>query len=254
MLAQVRGRGAEFRAVVIQDEPSLSLGLLESALLKARFAVERRTHTVEADDVHAELLIVLGRGLPAPEVERSLFLSRVRQLLEHRLAEARPVLGISLGAQLLSLAGGGRTPRHPAGPLLGLAPVVPTAEGRLDPLFRGPLARLDVVHCHAAGLELPPRSVRLASSRTCANEAFRLGNAWGLLFHLQADSEQFDRWLQSELTPGMAGGRTVHEIRSYDLWRLRAVQRGNAQALDRLLGEIVRTLQSNVLPDGPAPA
>ncbi|MBZ4422766.1 type 1 glutamine amidotransferase [Myxococcus sp. RHSTA-1-4] len=240
--------------MVIQDELSLGLGLLEPALLKARFSVERRIHGVEAEDAHADLLVVLGGSLTTPEAEQSVFLTRVRNLLERRLADARPVLGICLGAQLLSLAGGGRIPRNRAGPLLGIAPVVPTAEGRMDSLFRGPLQRLDVVHWHEDVFELPPRSVRLASSRACANEAFRLGNAWGLLFHLQADFEQFNRWLQLAAATGKTGGRTVEEIRSYDLWRLRAVQRRNEQALDRLLGEVVRTLKANELPDGPTPA
>nr|WP_246357387.1 glutamine amidotransferase [Pyxidicoccus fallax] len=253
-MIQLRGRRTEFRAVVIQDEPTLGLGLLEPALRKAGFAVERRTHIVEADDAHADLLVVLGGSLTTPETERSAFLTRVRQLLEQRLAEARPSLGICMGAQLLSLAAGGRIPHNPAGPLLGIAPVVPTAEGRMDPLFRGPLDRLDVVHWHEDVFELPPRAVRLASSRACANEAFRLGNSWGLLFHLQADSEQLDRWLQAARATGRTGGRSVDEIHRYDQWRLLAGQRRNAQALDRLLGEVVRTLGMREHPDGPAPA
>jgi GMP synthase (glutamine-hydrolysing) len=53
-----------------------------------------------------------------------------------------------------------------------------------------------VFQWHAYTFEPPPGAVPLAWTRSCRQQAYRLGDhAWGLQFHLEADEALIDRWL-----------------------------------------------------------
>lgn len=108
-------------------------------------------------------------------------------LLEDALRRGTPTIGICLGAQLLAVAGGGTAFPGAGGPEIGWAPVALTAEARTDALLAGSPAELDVLHWHGDTFTLPPTAVRLAGSTRYENQAFALGPAWGLQFHLEAD-------------------------------------------------------------------
>ncbi len=242
------------RAVAIQHDSRVGPGLLAPALSRAGFQVELRFRESAPEDLDADLLIILGGFMSALEIDRHPFLRAERELLERRLGLGRPVLGICLGAQLLALAAGARVFSRPEGPVIGVHPVVTTSEGRRDPLFRGMGDRLEVVHWHTDAFELPPRAVRLASSKNSPNEAFRIGNAWGVQFHPEADAPTLEDWIRHAPDAVAASGRNADEVLRYDLWRLRAVEHRNAAMLDRLVTWIARTNLDPEPPVGPVPA
>ncbi len=103
-----------------------------------------------------------------------------------------PVLGICLGAQLLASALGARV--GPAErPEIGFAPI--EVLNPTDPILGGLAPSANVLHWHRDVFELPKGAQLLASSAQTENQAFRLGNAWGVLFHPEADAALVEAWL-----------------------------------------------------------
>lgn len=143
---------------------------------------------------HADVCgaLVMGGPMNVDEVERYPGLPAEHEWLAEASRIEMPVLGICLGAQLLARALGAEV-RTGEGPEIGFAPV--EVHDRLD-LVVGTLApRTTVLHWHGDVFHLPAGAVPLASSAQTECQAFRHGNAWGLLFHPEADATLLDAWL-----------------------------------------------------------
>ena len=89
------------------------------------------------------------------------------------------------GARRRGAAGGG--------PEIGFAPVEVTDPD--DPVLGGLAPSADVLHWHGDVFDLPDGAQPLASSALTEHQAFRLGNAWGVLFHPEADLALVEAWL-----------------------------------------------------------
>ena len=107
-------------------------------------------------------------------------------------AEAIPTFASCWGFQALAAALGGRVVTDRARGEIGIIPLHLTAEGRRDPVF-GPLGSpFAVVIGHEDIVtDLPPDAVRLASSDTIANEAFRFRGRpiYATQFHPEVDRD-----------------------------------------------------------------
>lgn len=106
------------------------------------------------------------------------------------LREAKPFLGICLGAQMMVKTLGGRVAaRHDARAEIGYWPITPTALGA---------ALLDwpshVYHWHSEGFEKPACCERLATGETFENQAIRRGRAFGIQFHPEVTHAMLCRW------------------------------------------------------------
>ena len=156
----------------------------------------------------ADLAICLGAPIDADDVEHYPVLGEVRQLLEQRLAQDRPALGICLGAQLIALALGGTVTRGERE--LGWAPVQVSDAGMSTPLRH--LAGAPVLHWHQDVASLPDGATLLAFTAANENQAFSHGNALAFQFHPEADPEAIERWLI-----GHTGDLTQWEIDPRDL-------------------------------------
>jgi GMP synthase (glutamine-hydrolysing) len=124
-------------------------------------------------------------------------------LLERALAQGTPILGICLGAQLLSRVLGGRVrPRSDGRIESGYYTVHPTAAGRAAGLFEEPLG---VYQWHTEGFDLPRGAALLARGDGYPNQAFRLVGrpVFGIQFHPEVTHEMMERWI------GAAGHMTT---------------------------------------------
>ena len=71
-----------------------------------------------------------------------------------------------------------------------------TPQGRADPLFGHFRETERIFQWHGDTFELPAGALHLATSATCANQAFRYGGGvYGLQFHLEVDERLIERWL-----------------------------------------------------------
>jgi GMP synthase (glutamine-hydrolysing) len=157
----------------------------------------RRVSPLDGDALpdHAEVsgALVMGGPMNVDDVDSYPALATEREWLAEALRRDLPVLGVCLGAQLLARALGAEV-RPGAGPEIGFADV--TIHDRDDPILGGLAPSATVLHWHGDFFDLPPGAQPLASSDQTEYQAFRAGNAWGVLFHAEADAALIEAWLR----------------------------------------------------------
>lgn len=166
-------------------------------ILEACSALEvRTTRPLEGDPLpsHADVAgaIVMGGPMNVDDLERHPGLAEEREWLAEAMRLQMPILGICLGAQLLARAVGAEV-RLGEGPEIGFAPVQIHEPG--DPILGSLAPQTTVLHWHGDVFDLPDGATPLASSERTKLQAFRRGNAWGVLFHPEADVALVDTWL-----------------------------------------------------------
>jgi GMP synthase (glutamine-hydrolysing) len=136
--------------------------------------------------------LVMGGPMNVDEIDRHPGLLVEREWLAEAARIELPILGICLGAQLLARALGAEV-RAGEEPEIGFAPI--EVHDPADPVVGALAPRATALHWHGDVLDLPEGAVALASSAQTELQAFRHGNAWGLLFHPEADAALLDAWL-----------------------------------------------------------
>ncbi|MGQ0836398.1 MAG: glutamine amidotransferase-related protein [Gammaproteobacteria bacterium] len=191
------------KLLVLQHVPNEPLGVLDPLLRTARLRIR---YVNFARDPHAKVdmgryagLVVLGGPMNVDESDRYPHLNHELEVIRAALEREVPTLGICLGAQLLAAALGARVHPNPVREI-GWYPLTFSPAASSDPLFRHLTAETPVFQWHAYTFSEPSGTVHLASSASCANQAFRYEDfAYGLQFHLEADRALIRRWLaQSE--------------------------------------------------------
>jgi GMP synthase (glutamine-hydrolysing) len=165
--------------------------------LEVRHACPLEGDALPAHDEVAGAL-VMGGPMNVDETDRYPGLATTRDWLAEAVRREMPVLGICLGAQLLARAlGAAVVPGERQE--IGFAEV--SVDDPTDPVLGGLAPAAKVLHWHGDVFELPPGATHLAASALTAHQAFRLGNAWGVLFHPEADLALVDQWMA---TPEMS--------------------------------------------------
>jgi GMP synthase (glutamine-hydrolysing) len=143
---------------------------------------------------HADVsgALVMGGPMNVDEVERYPGLATEREWLVEAVRREMPILGICLGAQVLARALGAEV-RAGDGPEIGFGPV--EIHEPSDPIVGALAPETTVLHWHGDVFDLPDGAVSLASSGQAKHQAFRRGNAWGVLFHAEADAALIEKWL-----------------------------------------------------------
>lgn len=136
--------------------------------------------------------VVMGGPMNVDEVDRFPGLAAEREWLVEAVRRELPLLGICLGAQLLARALGAEV-RPGERKEIGFAPIAVSDAD--DPIFGGLAPSTEVLHWHGDVFDLPEGAQPLASSELTEHQAFRLGNAWGALFHPEADFALVEAWL-----------------------------------------------------------
>ncbi len=233
----------------IQHVPCETLGLIAGALKRQGLAV-KLVRPFRGERIPRSLracagLVVMGGPMGVYEQERHPFLAGEIRLLQQAVREAKPVLGVCLGSQLLAAALGA-----PVAPgrrkEIGWHGVTLTNAASEDPLWRGIERRFVGYHWHGDVFKLPPGAVSLARSSLTKNQAFRFGaSAYGILFHLEVGAKMIGRMTRTFRAELEQAGLVGAEILS-----------GVAQHLPRLqeIGTVVFRRWAELVADGPAPA
>jgi hypothetical protein len=113
------------------------------------------------------------------------WLAPEKRFLADAIAAGKPILGICLGAQLLSDVLGGKVFQNPVKEI-GWFPVRMLAR---PGVLAGFPAEVMAMHWHGDTFTIPPGASRVAESDACPNQAFVHGDhVVGLQFHLELDS------------------------------------------------------------------
>ncbi|MGE4554213.1 MAG: type 1 glutamine amidotransferase [Desulfovibrionaceae bacterium] len=138
------------------------------------------------DPEACSFVVVMGGPMNVYEEEQYPWLKAERKFLAAAVAAGARVIGICLGAQLLSVVLGGKVTRN-AHKEIGFFPVQMTDGAAGCALFK-PMPRvLPALHWHGDTFSIPEGAVRVAQSLRCANQAFVYQDrVVALQFHLEA--------------------------------------------------------------------
>lgn len=182
------------------------------------------------DVEEVSFVVVMGGPMSVNDTKEHPWLVPERQWILTMLQAGVPVLGVCLGAQLMSAALGGSVGRNPEREI-GWWPLEAVHEqGRT----------VTVLHWHGETFSLPEGAVWLEKSEACAHQSFRWGErAIGLQYHLEATKASLDSLVENcrdELLPSPYV-QSEQEIREgWDAYHADALA-----ALEELLDDLCRT-------------
>ena len=147
------------------------------------------------DPAGYDAVLTFGGAMHADQEDAHPWIAAEKRLLADLLERGTPLLGVCLGAQLLSAAAGGN-PARASEPEIGWPGVEVTEAGEDDPLI-GPLApRFEAFEWHSYEAGPPGGAVALAESPVCV-QAYRLdGSAWGIQFHAEVSAADAADWIR----------------------------------------------------------
>lgn len=206
------------KAIAITHVDFENLGSLKPALEQANYTIEVVNACIadlRAIDLRSDLLIVLGGPVGVYEQDAYPFLKAEIDLIQSRLAEERPTLGICLGAQLIAAAAGASVHSGTQGKEIGWAHLHAGRDAALYPEFALLLAdNLRVLHWHGDTFDLPPGSRHLAATSAYPNQAFAIGrHALGLQFHPEIMAAELERWYVGHACELRNAGISVPKLR-----------------------------------------
>jgi GMP synthase (glutamine-hydrolysing) len=140
-------------------------------------------------------IVAMGGQMGAYDDHRYPWLEPEKRLIAEAVSAGMPYWGVCLGAQLLAASLGARVLAGPR-PELGVSPVQLTGEAESDPVFASAPRRFPSLHWHGDTYELPDGAVQLARSAQYEQQAFVIGKAYALQFHLEVSSALAMEWMR----------------------------------------------------------
>lgn len=142
-------------------------------------------------DLDSSAVIVLG----APESANDdlPYLKEEMKLIKDAVQKDVPLLGICLGSQLIAKSFGAKVYQGKKKEIGIYQDIEFDTKSRL---FAGIKSPATVFHWHGDTFDLPQNAIRLAHSTDYENQAFQIGTAVGVQFHLEVDEYTIRLWLE----------------------------------------------------------
>ena len=161
----------------------------------------------------SSLLVVLGG--PQSANDNLSYLKEEEKIIQDFVSQEKPILGICLGSQLIAKAFGSKVYRAEKKEIGFYHDLM--IDNTDSKLFSGFTNTFTVFHWHSEIFDLPENAIRLAHSINCTNQAFQLGTAVGLQFHLEVNSKMINLWLDKteeklEQIPYISSDKIRHDI------------------------------------------
>lgn len=140
-------------------------------------------------------IIVMGGPMGAYEDSTHPWLVAEKRLIAEAARAGTPYWGVCLGAQLLAAALGAHVAPGPQAEL-GVLPVELTEAAAADPVFAEAPPSFPTLQWHGDTFALPPGAIQLARSNAYEHQAFVLGRAYALQFHLEVTDSLAEEWMR----------------------------------------------------------
>jgi GMP synthase-like glutamine amidotransferase len=177
--------------LAIINHPVERLGNIKDILNEKGYDVKEKLALEIKGNEEFDGLIIMGGPMSVYENDKYPFLNLEVGLIRKALQKGKPVLGICLGAQLLSASLGGEVRKGAFGEEIGIYRV------RLLEEFREILGEeIEVFQWHGDTFTLPQGSKLLAYNEKYF-QAFRIGSALGIQFHVEVDSRMIREWIDA---------------------------------------------------------
>ena len=179
--------------LVIQNASLEGLGLFRQHLESDGYAIDTiQAKQEKIPSKRYSFLIILGA---AESVNDNLgYLSAEMDLIQNYVNNGIPILGICLGSQLIAKSLGASV-YHGAKKEIGFFHDLKLDNENISDLFHGFKNPFTVFHWHEETFTLPQNAIRLVHSSDYPNQAFKIGTAVGLQFHLEVDESMINSWL-----------------------------------------------------------
>jgi GMP synthase-like glutamine amidotransferase len=174
-----------------------------------------------------DMIIVLGGPMSVNDTKRHPWLLNEMDFLEKAVKKRKKVLGICLGAQLLTRVLGGSVYQNPYKEI-GWHPVRLAPAARNLPLFQEFPAAWFVFHWHGETFAIPPMGYRIAESDACPNQGYLYeDHVLALQFHMESDVDGIEAMLKNCADELVLGSfiQTPDEIRTGILLHSRNMHR-----------------------------
>lgn len=181
------------RVLSVQNIACETLGTFERLFRADGFEIEKkRAQDIEqASSTGYSAIIILGG--PMAVYDNLPHLHKEQELISDAIKNNVPTLGICLGSQLIAQTVGGSVFRG-SRKEIGWFDVSLSEEGATS-LFAGLKSPMKVFQWHGDTYKLPKEASVLAYSDLYP-QAFRVGSAYGIQFHLEVDKHMIESWSQ----------------------------------------------------------
>lgn len=144
-----------------------------------------------------DLLVIMGGPMNIYEEKEFPYLVEEKRWIKQAVDNGKKVLGICLGAQLLSDVLGGKVTRNRQKEI-GWFDVELLDGAASEPVFKGFPKKFTAFHWHGDTFSIPPGAVPAARSEVCENQAFVFNKkAVGLQFHLETTKESLEKLIDN---------------------------------------------------------
>lgn len=135
-------------------------------------------------------LLVMGGPMGVYDEDKYPWLAGEKRFLRQAVDAGKRILGVCLGAQLLSVVLGGQVTRNRYGEI-GWHQVQATPQAAHSRVFAGLPQEYEAFHWHGDTFSIPEGALWTAKSEACAHQAFEAcgGRVVGLQFHLETNAE-----------------------------------------------------------------
>jgi len=157
-------------------------------------------------------LIVMGGPMGVYDDDRYSWLAGEKLFLRSCVDAGKLVLGVCLGAQLLSLVLGGQVTKN-RWREIGWFEVAATPQAAASRVFRDLPQAYEAFHWHGDTFSIPEGALWTAQSRACAHQAFEAkgGRVVGLQFHLETNAQSM-REIAEHCVGEIVAGRYIQPV------------------------------------------
>jgi len=181
------------KVLSIQNVQFETLGSLEELIQSDGYQIENVEAQKESMPQNAgEYTAIIILGGPMAVYDNLAYIVKEQELIRDAIKNKVPVLGICLGSQLIAQAAGGNVYKG-SKKEIGWYNVTLNHDGQND-LFKNIKSKtMRVFQWHGDTYDLPSTATIMASSELYP-QAFRIGTAVGIQFHLEVSYKMIENW------------------------------------------------------------